>query len=352
MKKVLLVSNRVFHYRTRIYNAFYEKWKAMGWEFHVVSNEYQEVDCGYDFIKHELPFGSHRYARFIKELKPDVVINFLHLKDRMIIPLTICCHRLGIPMIYWNHGVNLQDPDNKWKNAIFHFIHTISDAIILYTPDQLKFISRKNLPKTFIAYNTLNFETSDAFRKKMRSKEQIKAQYGIKEQRVLLYISRIVPHKGLDILLSNFQDTKDIALVIVGGGLSEQQRAIIDSHANYYYLGEKYGDEVDEIYSIGDLFSTPGHIGLALNQAMYWGLPVLVLNRKHAPEIYYMQDGVNGFVLEDEQALKAKVLELCHDDALLQRLSAAARHTYETRMALDNMFDGFEQAVNYVQKQG
>lgn len=323
-------------------------WKERGWEFHVVSNEYQSVDFDLRFIKHELPFGSARYSRFIGELQPDVVINFLHLKDKMIIPLTYYCRLKHIPMIYWNHGVNLKDADNRLKNAIFHYIHTISSAVILYTPDQLRYMARMNLSKTFIAYNTLSFETSDAFRKTMRSKGEIKAQYGIKEKRVLLYISRILPYKELDILLRNFTDTKDIALVVVGSGISAEQRATIDATPNYYYLGEKYGDAVDEIYSIGDIFSTPGHIGLALNQAMYWGLPVLVLDRKHAPEIYYMESGTNGFVLPDEAALKAKAVELCSDDKLLATISAAARKTYESRMAIANMFDGFDCAIKYV----
>ena len=348
MKKILLVSNKVLHYRIRIYNAFYERWKRLGYEFHVVSNEYQKVDFEIKFIRHDLEFSTSRYARFISELKPDVVINFLHLKDRMIIPLTYYCHIKGIPMIYWNHGVNLKDADNKLKNAMFHYIHNISDAIILYTPDQLKYISPKNRSKTFIAYNTLNFESSDEFRKRMRDKSSIKVQYGIKERFVLLYISRILPYKGLDILLQQFANAKDLALVIVGGGISDEQRAMIKATQNFYYLGEKYGEDVDEVYSIGDMFSTPGHIGLALNQAFYWGLPVLVLDRTHAPEIHYMKNGVNGYVVNDEKALKEKVLELCDNTKLLEEVSKNARKTYETMMSLDNMFDGFLKAVQHV----
>ena len=338
------------HYRASIYNSFYHKWKEEGYEFHVASNEYQDVDFPLRFVRHDLPFSTAKYAKLIRELKPDVVINFLHLKDKLIIPLTIYCRLKGIPMIYWNHGVNLKDADNKWKNLIFHFIHSISNAIILYTPDQLKYILRRNLKKTFIAFNTLSFESSDVFRHSLRRPKEIKAQYGIKEKYVLLYISRILPYKGLDILLPLFANLKDLALVIVGEGINDNQMQIVESTPNYYYLGEKYGKDVDEIYSIGDMFSTPGHIGLALNQAMYWGLPVLVLNRKHAPEIYYMKNGENGFVLNNSEELRDKVLELCDNPTLLAKISANARKTYETKMSLDNMYEGFLKAINYVKK--
>lgn len=348
MKKILLISNRVMHYRSRIYNKFFDMFKELGYEFHVASNDFQKVDFPIRYIRHDAPFSTRNYTRLIAEIKPDVCINFLHLKDKIIIPLTFYCRWKKIPMIYWNHGINIKTPDAKLKNSIFHFIHTISSAIILYSPAQLKYLSKRNQKKTFIAKNTLDF--SDVDRKALRSPEEVKAAYGIKEKHVILYISRILPYKGLDILLEQFKDCTDTALVVVGGGISEQQQAIIDSNPHYYYLGEKYGKDVDEIYQIGDVFSTPGHIGLALNQAMFWGIPVVVLNRIHAPEIIYLKNGENGFIVDSEAELKAKILDICESRELHDRLSAAARHTYETEMQIENMFQGFIDAIRFVGK--
>lgn len=348
MKKILLISNRVMHYRSRIYNKFFDMFKELGYEFHVASNDFQKVDFPIRYIRHDAPFNTRNYTRLIAEIKPDVCINFLHLKDKIIIPLTFYCRWKKIPMIYWNHGINIKTPDAKLKNSIFHFIHTISSAIILYSPAQLKYLSKRNQKKTFIAKNTLDF--SDVDRKALRSPEKVKAAYGIKEAKVILYISRILPYKGLDILLEQFKDSTDTALVVVGGGISEQQQAIINSNPHYYYLGEKYGKDVDEIYQIGDVFSTPGHIGLALNQAMFWGIPVVVLNRIHAPEIIYLKNGENGFIVDSEAELKAKILDICENRELHDRLSAAARHTYETEMQIENMFQGFIDAIRFVGK--
>lgn len=347
-KKILLISNRVMHYRSRIYNKFFDLFKALGYEFHVASNDYQNVDFPIRYIRHERSFSTSGYIKLIKEIKPDVCINFLHLKDKIIIPLTFYCRFKGIPMIYWNHGINIKTPDAKLKNSIFHFIHTISSAIILYSPAQLKYLSKKNQKKTFIAKNTLDF--SDVNKSTLRSPEEVKAAYGIKEKRVLLYISRILPYKGLDILLNNFKGFDDIALVVVGGGINEQQQATIDSTPNYYYLGEKYGSEVDEIYQMGDVFSTPGHIGLALNQAMFWGKPVVVLNRIHAPEIIYLKDGENGYIVDSEDQMKEKILELCRNDSLYANVSQSARATFEKEMQIENMFQGFIDAIHFVGK--
>ena len=347
-KKVLLISNRVMHYRSRIYNAFFDMFKERGYEFHVISNDYQKVDFPIRYIKHELPFSVSGYVKAIKEIQPDVCINFLHLKDKLIIPLTFYCRMKGIPMIYWNHGINIDTPDATLKNMIFRFIHTISSSIILYSTNELKYLTKKNQKKTFIAKNTLDF--SDVNRAVLRSPEEVKAAYGIKEKKVVMYISRILPYKGLNILLKLFKDTPEIGLVVVGGGINAEQLKCIDETPNYYYLGEKYGNEVDEIYQMGDVFSTPGHIGLALNQAMYWGKPVVVLNRIHAPEIIYLHQEENGAIVDTEAELKETILNLCKDEQLYAKWSKGCTDTYKNEMQIENMFEGFIQAINFVSK--
>jgi len=347
-KKVLLISNRVMHYRSRIYNAFFDMFKEQGYEFHVISNDYQKVDFPIRYFKHELPFSVNGYIKAIKEIQPDVCINFLHLKDKLIIPLTIYCRIKGIPMIYWNHGIDLDDQNNHVKNAVYRFIHSTSNAIILYSPQQLVHLRKWNHKKTFIAKNTLDF--GDVNKAALRSPEEVKVAYGIKEKKVVMYISRILPYKGLDILLGMFKDTPDVALVVVGGGINAEQQKCIDETPNYYYLGEKYGNEVDEIYQMGDVFSTPGHIGLALNQAMYWGKPVVVLNRIHAPEIIYLHQQENGAIVDTEVELKETILNLCKDEQLYAKWSKGCIDTYKNEMQIENMFEGFKQAIEYVGK--
>jgi glycosyltransferase involved in cell wall biosynthesis len=83
---------------------------------------------------------------------------------------------------------------------------------------------------------------------------------------------------------------------------------------------------------------------------MYWGMPVVVLNRIHAPEIIYLKQGENGFIVNSEDELKSKILEICNNEDLHSRMSAAARHTYETEMQIENMFQGFIDAIRFVGK--
>src|SRR6185437_7189416 len=87
-KRVVLVSNRVMHYRVSVYNYFWKNFNESGWDFVVLSNELQKQNqnqCRFQFI--ERPFRFLEYRSEILRLKPDVVILFLHMKDRILWPL-------------------------------------------------------------------------------------------------------------------------------------------------------------------------------------------------------------------------------------------------------------------------
>ncbi len=348
MKKVLLISNDVLHYREKIYNCFYDRFLKDGYDFQVLSNFFQDVNYELKFKKYELPFSVGKYIQKLKELHPQIVILFLHLKDKIMLPVIWYCRLHQIPVIYWNHGINIKTPDHKVKNMIFHFVHNQCDALITYTPDMKKYFSEKNYRKLFVAYNTLDF--SDIDKEKVPDKEETKKKYQIKEDKVILYISRMMPYKRVDLLMELFADLDDIAVVIVGPGFSEQHQQMIDQHSNLYYLGEKYGSEVHEIYKMGDVFSTPGHIGLAMNEALFWGLPVIILQGTHAPEVYYMKNGITGYLAENETDLKDYMIQLLRDEKKLQRMSRACLDVFDQEVSIDNMYQGFIDAVRYCER--
>lgn len=348
MKKILLISNHVFHYRQKVYNYFFDAFQKDGFEFHVLSNSYQKVDWKNKYIQHEAPFSITGYCKQIKEINPNMVILFLHLKDKIMIPIIYYCKIHRIPVIYWNHGINLKTPNDKIKNAVFHFIHNRCDALITYTPEMRQYFSEKNQNKLFVAYNTLNL--SDIKKDELPSKAETKLKYGIKEDKVILYISRLMSYKRPELVIESFGGEPNIAVVIVGPGISDSIQKRVDHFDNVYYLGEKYGAEVDAIYKMGDVFSTPGHIGLAMNQALFWGLPVVILEGNHAPEIYYMKNGKTGYLAKNEEDYKQKMLKLLSNDKLLKQMSLNCLDTYEKEVSIDRMYKGFMDAIHYCLK--
>ena len=98
---------------------------------------------------------------------------------------------------------------------------------------------------------------------------------------------------------------------------------------------------------MGDVFSTPGHIGLAIVEAMFWGLPVVLLKGSHAPEIYYMKQGKTGYLADDEKDLDDYMTDLLGDDQRLQDMSEACVAEYDRECHIDRMYEGFIEAVRY-----
>ena len=252
MKKVLLISNYVFHYRLNNYNYFFEEFKKAGYEFIVLANDAQKVDFEIKFQLIVKKPSVRDYFKTIKNINPDVVITFLHLKDWILYFVNYYCKIKKIPLIYWNFGVNTATPDSTLKNQIYYHIHNLSDAIVLYSPNEKKYVKTHNQKKIFIGYNTLNFEGLD--RNTIGSKSYLKEKFNIKEDFIVLYSGRITANKKLHLLLEILRNNKDIAIVVVGRGMTSDLKDIIDKVDNYYYLGEigydKY--EIARIFKIID----------------------------------------------------------------------------------------------------
>ena len=101
----------------------------------------------------------------------------------------------------------------------------------------------------------------------------------------------------------------------------------------------------------------PENVGLSLNHAMAFGCPVLSCKEKpqgpkHGPEIAYLRDGVNGFLVDDGDAKEiAKVVsDYFSHEKLQSELYAGALHTIYNEVTIKKMVDGFCEALTFVGK--
>jgi glycosyltransferase involved in cell wall biosynthesis len=354
-RRVLLISNRVMHYRVSVYNYFWRRFREQGWEFAVLSNELQRENrnrCEFEFI--ERPFDFLAYRKEIRRLQPDVVILFLHLKDWILWPLIHWLKLSGIPVVLWTKTRNLDDPNNRLRNSLFDYLHFCSNGLILYTSSLMRFIPERLRARVFVANNTINFGD---FPPIDESKEEIKRDLDLPFQKVVLFAGRIGEErnrKKVDHLIDIFRelDRTDVGLVIVGSGLNEEFRVRMNP-TNTRYLGEVHDTEnrqISRIFKMADICSIPGHVGLGINQAFFWGLPMVTEQGNQPPEIEYLRDGENGFIVpeDDRNALRDRLLFLLDNDEERRRMSANARQDILGHASIDGMFDGFLSCVSYV----
>ncbi|VUX55646.1 conserved protein of unknown function [uncultured Woeseiaceae bacterium] len=102
---------------------------------------------------------------------------------------------------------------------------------------------------------------------------------------------------------------------------------------------------------MADIFSIPGKMGLGINQAMYWGLPVVTEDVRHSPEISYVANDVNGFVVQKHNAneLAEKINYLLSHPKIYQQFSSSARSSIIENASIDIMCNGFIEAIQSVE---
>ncbi|MGA7192218.1 MAG: glycosyltransferase, partial [Anaerolineales bacterium] len=100
-----------------------------------------------------------------------------------------------------------------------------------------------------------------------------------KDKPVILFVGRLQSRKRVDDLLRACSEMESkLRLIIVGDG---PERGHLESLAKQIYpsaefIGAKHGAELKPYFTEADLFVLPGTGGLAVQEAMSYGLPIIV----------------------------------------------------------------------------
>jgi glycosyltransferase involved in cell wall biosynthesis len=282
------------------------------------------------------------------------VILFLHLKDRMLWPLVHWLKWRRIPVAFWTKTRNLDEPDSPLRNFLFDYMLWLHDGLILYSDGLLKNVPARQKHKAFPANNTINFED---FPEVKESKAEIKRQLGIPFKKTVLFAGRMDVDGGrkrVDHLIEIFRDVqgRDAGLVIVGSGMKDEWRARMNPKTTIC-LGEVHDPQnrqISRVFKMADVCAIPGHVGLSLNQAFYFGLPVVTEEGKHPPEIGYLKPGRNGFIVpeNDLAQLREKLFTLLDQDALREEFSQNAREDILQNASVEGMYRGFRDCVRFL----
>ena len=127
-----------------------------------------------------------------------------------------------------------------------------------------------------------------------------------KSQPILLFIGRLVPSKRIATVLQYYNLLKNkvqnLQLEIIADGPdSTIVKRAIDADIKWH------GTLVDEariapIMQKASVVFVPGLSGLSINHAFAYGRPYITLQAdEHGPEIVYLHEGQNGFILPDEE---------------------------------------------------
>lgn len=193
-------------------------------------------------------------------------------------------------------------------------------------------------------------------------KNQIRSEFGIqREEFVFIFIGRLVGDKGINELVSAFNDLcselSDIKLLLVGpfeddlDPLNELTKFLIEDNEKIVSVG--YQDDVRPFLSIAHILVFPSYregFPNVVLQAGSMGLPSIVTDINGCNEI--IKEEHNGIIIpsKDSKSLKWAMLKLIKDTDLYMTCSGNARKTivnnYEQGVFWNALLEEYEYLVH------
>ena len=175
----------------------------------------------------------------------------------------------------------------------------------------------------------------------------LRTDLGLDGKRILAFTGRLVPHKGVDVILEALTRLpKDVVLVVIGAGprlpslVGQASRLGISDRVRF--CPRVSDEELPRYLSLADVFVFPSQnrlegFGLAVAEAMAAGLPVVTADMPGVREV--IEPGREGLLAEPLIAsdLAKQVGRLVDDPALARAMGAAGRQRAEERYGLSTV---------------
>jgi D-inositol-3-phosphate glycosyltransferase len=201
----------------------------------------------------------------------------------------------------------------------------------------------------------------DLSRFRPMSQQQSRDYLGYGEGKNILFVGRLEPLKGLDILfraVASLENIGDITLNIVGGDENSLEKARLQELAgrmkltdSIRFIGSVSQDELPVHYNAADVCVLPSHyesFGLAALEAAACGRPVVASEVGGLPTI--VKSGSTGFLVPPKHSdvMAERLCELLGDDMLRSRMGTAARGhagTLGWERSVDSLLDRYRELI-------
>lgn len=249
-------------------------------------------------------------------------------------------HNRKKPVIGWGLGA----PQSKgWRaKSWMAFLNTF-DALIAYSKRGAEEYASLgfNPERIFVAPNAVTMRPTFPPPERPDNLESGKP--------IVLYVGRLQPRKRVDMLIracASFAPKLQPQLWIVGDGPS---RLELEALANSLlpstrFWGAVYDQELDKYFKAADLFVLPGTGGLAVQQAMSFGLPVIVAEADGTQKDLVTAD--NGWIIPSgDLAALTNTLEIAINNIPKLRKMGSVSFDLVSHVNVEGMAETFLRAV-------
>ncbi len=275
------------------------------------------------------------FVNWLEEWDPDALI--LEANPRYLAsPSAVSwMHKRGRRVLGWGLGATKQS--GLWKRFIHQF-----DGMIAYSQRGADEYAALGFPreKIFVAHNSVSPAPTLSMPNRLSTFDL---------RPTILFVGRLQARKRVDSLLRACAEMESKPrLLIVGDG---PERAAMEALAKEVYpsaefIGAKHGADLKPYFEQADLFVLPGTGGLAVQEAMSYGLPVIVA-KGDGTQDDLVRVG-NGWQIESENysALVAAMKNALSDIARMREMGKESFRIVSEEINIEKMAEAFVKALN------
>jgi glycosyltransferase involved in cell wall biosynthesis len=276
---------------------------------------------------------------WLEQWQPDVLIMEANPRYLSTPAAVRWMHKQNKPVLGW--GLGSPGGRGLLNGRRISFIEQF-DAMIAYSRRGAEEYAALGFPpeKIFVAYNSVS--SPPAFPLPLRPST-------LNLHPTILFVGRLQARKRIDLLLrACTQLGSRPRLVIVGDG---PERETLESLAREIYpgaefVGARHGAALTPYFTEADLFVLPGTGGLAVQEAMSHGLPVIVAQGDGTQDDLVRRE--NGWQVppDDFDALLAAMQEALSDAVRLRRMGKESYRIVKEEINIEKMAEVFVRALN------
>jgi len=370
--RVLVVTNFASHYRAPLFELMHERLGAEFLFFSKGGEEYWQPHLGVTAgrfpgltVASGPSIGKVRFNRrlWTEMMQRDFDVVIKCMNGRVELPMAyVAARRKDAAFVLWTGmWMHPQTAFHTASRPLTRWIYRHADSVVTYGDHVSRFVVTEGASEAGV-FSADNATDNALYMRDVSLAEvaDIRRRYELGESRVVLAVARLVGQKGLDILLEavgGLESPRPVVLVVGTGSLEDELIARARSlGVQLRLVGGHQPAEMPPFYAAADVFVMPSLTtrtfkepwGLACNEAMCQGVPVVATDAVGAAAGGLVVDGETGFVVpeRDAAALRIALARVLEDDGLARRLGESGKSRVQ-RVDYSNMVDGFERALTY-----
>jgi glycosyltransferase involved in cell wall biosynthesis len=254
------------------------------------------------------------------------------------LPVLLYGRLAGIPVVAWAAGWErgrIAGLAARVRRAYIRLVARLPRGYICYGTSAREFLGRYGVApsRCVIVQNTIDVEAISRRRGEYAALGETERRLrGLAGKKIILAVGELRPQKEVAVLVEAFRRIRrgrdDVALVVIGDGPERHRlEAMTIQHRipDASFLGSVVAD-VGRFFAMSDVFVLPGDGGLAINEAMAHGLPV-VCSTADGTEKDLVIEGRTGhyFTRGDAGELSARLEALLSSPGRAKDMGNAAR---------------------------